>query len=303
MFDSHANHRGILLMVAGSAFFAANDACTKLASAHMPASQTMAVRGVMAGVLLFGVLAARGELRGMRHVFDRLVLLRAGAESAVAFLYITALAYMSLGDASAILQIAPLATMAAAVVITGVAVGWRRWVAVIAGFLGVLLVIKPGGGSFQMAALMPLAAAFLISFRDFMTGRIAAHVPTLVVTLVTAAFGMAVGFIGSGFETWRPLEMEAIGILGLAAVNLVLGHMLAISAFRGTDPALISPFRYSNVPFAVLLGALIFANVPDLVSLAGMALIVAAGVYTLHSHRLQRLAGRVGAQAALRGEA
>lgn len=283
MHDVSANRRGILLMVAGTAVFAANDASSKLASAYMPVSEFMAVRGFCAALMLAVILGLRGELHGMRHVVDRLVLTRAGTEAVSAFFYITALSMIGLADASSIMQVAPLVTLAAAALLMGQRIGWRRWMAVATGFLGVLLVIKPGPGTFQAAALLPLGCAFLISFRDFTTGRIAAHVPTLVVATATALFGMLVGLLGSDFHSWRALGVEAIAITLFGAATLVCGHMLVISAFRSADPTVVAPFRYANVPFAVTYGALIFGMRPDVIAIAGMTLIVAAGIYTLRS--------------------
>lgn len=285
MFSHQANQRGILLMVAGTAVFAANDACSKLASAYMPASQILAVRGLMAALMLAAILGMRGQLQGVRHAADKRVLMRASAEAVSAFLYITALGFIGLADASAIMQVSPLVTMVVAVLFLGTRIGWTRWLAVAAGFIGVLLVVQPGAGTFQVAALLPVVCTFLISFRDFMTGRIAAHVPTLIVTLVTACFGMTAGLVGSGFDEWRTLDLAAYAILFCGAVTLIVGHMLVISAFRAADPAVVAPFRYANVPFAVAYGAWLFGMRPDGVALAGMALIIAAGVYTVRNQR------------------
>ncbi|HSI42036.1 MAG TPA: DMT family transporter [Xanthobacteraceae bacterium] len=282
-----ANRRGIVLMIAAAGFFAANDACTKLASAYMPTSQMMAFRGVVAALVLLGILAARGELAGLRHVLNRLVLLRAGMEATIAFLYITALAFMALGDASAVQQMAPLFTTALAVVLFGARVGFGSWMAVAVGFLGVLLIVRPGVGGFQAVALLPLGAALLIALRDFVTARIAPRIPTLVVTLATAIVGSLAGFAGGGVQDWQPLGLAAYGLLACAGVNLVLGHILAIAAFRGTEPEVISPFRYANMPFAVGLGALLFGVVPDLIAIGGIALIIGAGIYNLH-HEMTR---------------
>lgn len=289
MYSAKANQRGIALIVAGTAVFAANDACSKLASAYMPASEIMAVRGIMAAALLATVLGARGQLHGLRHAADRLVLLRSFAEALSAFLYISSLAYIGLAEASAIMQVAPLVTMAVAVLLLGARIGAARWLGVVAGFAGVLLVLRPGAGTFQAAALLPVACTFLVSFRDFMTGRIGPHVPTLIVTLVTAAFGMLAGFIGGGFESWQPLGLHALGLLALGAVTLIGGHLLVISAFRGTDPEVVSPFRYANVPFSVAYGALLFGMWPDALAFAGMALIIGAGLYTVRNQRREAL--------------
>lgn len=285
MHDSSALRRGILLMIAGSAIFATNDAFSKLALAHIPPTQILAVRGVMAGVFLLGLLAWKGELPALRFAFDRRVLLRAVAEAGVAILFITAIITMSLGDAAAIIQVAPLVTMAVAVLFLGSRIGWSQWLAVLVGFLGVTLIIKPGTSAFDAMALLPLGSALLVALRDFVTGSIGRHVPTLVVTLATTFVGMLLGFGGALVEGWHPLDLVTLGYLFGGSVTLISGHMLTIAAFRGNDPAAIAPFRYAAVVCSVGLSAWLFGAMPDLVSIAGIALIMAAGLYAMRQHR------------------
>ncbi|MGA0561331.1 DMT family transporter [Ancylobacter sp. VNQ12] len=285
MHHSSALRRGILLMIAGSSIFATNDAFSKLALAHIPPTQVLAVRGVMAGVFLLGLLAWKGELPALRFAFDRRVLLRAVAEAGVAILFITAIITMSLGDAAAIIQVAPLVTMAVAVLFLGSRIGWSQWLAVLVGFLGVTLIIKPGTSAFDAMALLPLGSALLVALRDFVTGSIGRHVPTLVVTLATTFVGMLLGFGGGLVEGWQPLDLVTLGYLFGGSVTLISGHMLTIAAFRGNDPAAIAPFRYAAVVCSVGLSAWLFGAMPDLVSIAGIALIMAAGLYAMRQHR------------------
>lgn len=284
MHASLANRRGILLMIAGSSVFASNDAFSKLALAHIPPSEILAVRGVMAALMLVAFLGWKGHLASLRHCADRRVLLRAAAEACVAMLFITAITTMSIADATSILQVVPLVTMAAAVMFFGARISRSLWVAVAAGFLGVTLIVKPGSSAFDFTALLPLGCAFLISFRDFVTGRIGAHVPTLVVTATTAGIGMMMGFAGSTVEQWAALDLVTFGYLVGGSVTLITGHMLTIAAFRGTDPSTISPFRYAGVVCSVALSATLFHQMPDLVSIGGIALILAAALYTMHQH-------------------
>lgn len=279
-----ANRRGILLMIAGSSIFSTNDAFSKLALQHIPPSEILAVRGIVAALLLIAVLGWKGQLASLRLVTDRRVLLRAVAEACVAMMFITAITVMSIADSTAILQVAPLATMAAAVLFFGAHIGWRYWTAVIVGFAGVVMIVKPGSSAFDAMALLPLGCALLIAFRDFITGRIGAHVPTLVVTFGTTVVGMGFGFAGSSVEQWHAIDLTTFAYLIGGSVSLVIGHMLTIAAFRGTDPSMIAPFRYAAVVCAVGLSALIFHDMPDLVSIGGMALIMAAGLYTMHHH-------------------
>ncbi|MBS9478138.1 DMT family transporter [Ancylobacter radicis] len=285
MHSSTLLRRGILLMIAGSCVFAANDAFSKLALAQIPPSQILAVRGVIAISVLLAVLGWKGEAPMLRYALDWRVLLRGATEAVVAVLFITAIVSMSIGDATAIVQIAPLATMAAAVMFFGSRINWKEWVAVGIGFVGVTLIIKPGTSAFDSMALLPLAAALLMAFRDFVTGRIGTHVPTLVVTFTTAGIGMLIGFAGSAVEEWHALDLTTLGYLLAGSVSLIGGHMLTIAAFRGNDPAVIAPFRYVSVLCAVGLSAGLFNALPDLVSIGGMALIMAAGLYSMSQHR------------------
>ncbi|WP_371345458.1 DMT family transporter [Ancylobacter sp. IITR112] len=280
--------RGILLMIAGSSIFSTNDAFSKLALEHIPPSQILAVRGLMAALCLIAVLGWKGQLPALRFAADWRVLARAVAEACVAMLFITAITRMSIADATAILQITPLATMAVAVLFFGAHIGWRQWLAVAVGFAGVMLIVKPASSAFDPMALLPLAAALLMAFRDFITGRIGAHVPTLVVTFGTTVVGMSFGIAGSSVETWHALDGATLAYLVGGSLSLVVGHMLTISAFRAAETAVVSPFRYASVVVAVGLSAALFHQMPDLVSIGGMALIMAAGLYTMHHHLAAR---------------
>lgn len=285
MHSSTLLRRGILLMIAGSCVFAANDAFSKLALAHIPPSQILALRGVMAIGFLLGLMAWKRETGMLRYAFDARVLLRGVLEAMVAMLFITAIVTMSIADATAIIQVAPLATMAAAVLFFGTRIRALEWMAVGVGFVGVTLIVKPGTSAFDPMALLPLASALLIAVRDFITGRIGAHVPTLVVTFATAGIGMLIGFAGSTVEDWQALDLMTLGYLLAGSLSLVGGHMLTIAAFRGNDPAAIAPFRYAAVVSSVGISAVVFHAMPDLVSLIGMAIIMAAGLFSMSQHR------------------
>ncbi|GAB4068333.1 DMT family transporter [Ancylobacter sonchi] len=291
MHDQKTNRRGILLMIGGSAFFSGNDAFSKLVltGEGLPPSQMMALRGLIAALMLITLMAWRGELRSLRHVVDGRTMVRSWAEATGTYIFMTALAVMSIADAAAIVQIAPLLTVAAAVMLLGSKFGWQRWIAVAVGLVGVGLIIKPGASSFAPVAVLPVITAMLMTLRDFVTGRIGRHVPSLVVTFGTALCGMALGFAGAGFEEWKPLDLHTLLLILGGSCTLILGNGLTIAAFRGTDPAVIAPFRYAAVVCAVFLSATLFGMVPDLVSVAGMALIVAAGIYTVRDNGRPRL--------------
>lgn len=297
MSSSATVRRGILLMIAGSSVFATNDALSKLALTHIPTSEILAVRGTIAALLLALIMGWKRELPTLRYALDLKVLARGSAEACVAVMFITSITVMSIADSTAILQVAPLVTMAGAVFLFGSHIGWRQWAAVGVGLLGVMLIVKPGGSAFHVMALLPLGAAVVLAARDFVTVSIGTHVPTRVITFTTAVIGTLIGFAGSAVETWRPLDPITLAYLIGGSLTLVCGHILTIAAFRGNDPAVIAPFRYAAVVCSVAYSASLFNAMPDLVSIGGMALIMAAGLYTMHDNRKAAAAAEVAAHA------
>jgi drug/metabolite transporter (DMT)-like permease len=221
------------------------------------------------------------HLHAWRSVLSRLVLIRALLEAAVSFLFITSLAVLPLADVTAILQSTPIVLTVMAVALGIERVGWRRWSAILCGFAGVLLIVKPGPASLEIYALLAFASAVLIAARDLVTGAISARVPSLVITFSTTFAVMVAGAVIGLVEDWRPMPPgDAILLLGAAAL-VTLGNFGIILAFRDTDVSVVSPFRYSVVPLAILLGVIVFAELPDGLSLLGILLIVAGGLYTI----------------------
>jgi drug/metabolite transporter (DMT)-like permease len=294
MTDVSANRRGILAMIGSSACFAANDACTKIAAKWLPSSEIVALRGFFTLWFAFAIIVVRRELVHIRRAADRTVMLRALAESLAGFLIIIALGLMPLANVIAILLVQPFLMTIAAVVMFKEAVGWRRWVAVSVGFLGMLLVVKPATDAFEVASLIAVTAAFMTVFRDLLTRRIGPEVPTMVITLASACVGVAIGALGAAAEPWKIPDFLALAVVALAAAFIMLAFIFIIIAFRGTELSAVVPFRYTIVVFAVVFGIVLFAEIPDRFSFAGMALIVGAGLYMLHRETaLRRQARRV----------
>jgi drug/metabolite transporter (DMT)-like permease len=286
--DASANYRGILAMIGASACFAANDACTKIAAQWLPSSEIVAIRGFFALWFAFAIIVVRRELVHIRRAADRTVMLRALAESLAGFLIIIALGLMPLANVIAILLVQPFLMTIAAVVMFKEAVGWRRWTAVSVGFLGMLLVVKPATNAFEVASLIAVTAAFMAMFRDLLTRRIGPEVPTMVITLASACVGVVIGALGAAAEPWKTPDFLALAVVALAAAFIMLAFIFIIIAFRGTEMSAVAPFRYTIVVFAVAFGIVLFAEIPDLISFAGIGLIVGAGLYLLHRETMQR---------------
>ncbi len=287
--DASANRRGIIAMCTAMACFNANDTLVKLVAGDLPAGQIIAIRGLFAAVLVYGWLVAGGHSGEIRKALSPLVAVRAGLEANVAFLFISALAFIPIADITAIFLLTPLLITALSGPILKEQVGWRRWSAVAAGFAGMLLVVKPGGAGFVAGAatLMALGSVALCAARDLVTRFIDHRVPTIVVTFTTC---VAVGLFGAAmipFQGWVPPTTSQILLLFAASTVLVVGNHAMILAFRGVEVSLVSPFRYSVMVWAIASGILVFGEWPDWASWVGIGLIVGAGLYTLHRERVR----------------
>jgi drug/metabolite transporter (DMT)-like permease len=283
-----ANRRGILAMIGASACFSANDAATKIAVTWIPPSEIVAIRAVFTLLFAFAIIAVRGEIREIAHIREPKLLFRALAETITGFILITAFAFMPLANVIAILLVQPFLMTMIAVVFLKQTVGWRRWMAVAIGFVGMLLVVKPATEAFNAISLLVLGATLMVVARDLLTNQIRAEVPTTVITFATALVGIFIGGIGAAAEPWRMPDLTAFIIVVIAAVFLVAAFILIVIAFRGTEVALVAPFRYGIVVFAVVYGIILFNEIPDRYSVAGIALIVGAGIYMIHREAVRR---------------
>jgi drug/metabolite transporter (DMT)-like permease len=282
-----ANRRGILAMLAAMALFIANDTLVKLATATYPPGQVMAVRGVFASAFALALVLARGETRRIATIAGPVVLLRAVFEASVAVLFITTLGKLPLANLTAIMQATPIMMTACTVVLGIERVGWRRWTAILVGFAGVLLIVRPTLSGFNLYAGLALAAAALVTCRDLATRWIGDTVPTVVVTLSTTTTVALCGALLGTQEVWHPLAWREVGFLAGAAVLVTLGNIGIVMAFRGVEISVVSPFRYSIILFSIGLGLVVFDELPDAISGAGILLIVLSGVYAIHRQRVR----------------
>lgn len=281
------NRRGILAMLAAMTLFTLNDALLKLAAADLPAGQIMAARGVFGSLIALALVLATGEARRLRELRSPIVAARALVEGAVVFTFITALGHLPLANVTAILQATPIVLAVLAVLLGLERVGWRRWAAILVGFAGVLLVVKPSPGGFNLFAGLALVSATLVAVRDLVTRYIGGHIPTVVITLATTVLVTLLGCALSAAEEWRPLSSTAVLLLGLAALFVTFGNLAIIEAFRVGEMAVVSPFRYAVILTSLAAGFAVFGEVPDPISVAGIALIVLSGLYTIHREQVR----------------
>lgn len=278
-----ANLRGIAAMLASQALFVGNDAVVKLVAADLPVTQIMALRGIVAVAGVVVLSAATGALRAWRTGLDLFVFGRSVLESLIALLFIVALVHLPLGDITAIIQATPIILTAYSAIWLRERVGLSRWVAVLLGFIGVLLVAQPGISGVSIYAGLAFLVTLLIAARDLMTRALDPAVPSLIVTLVTTVVVCAAGWAGAPLQSWRPLEADHALWLVMAAVFVTAGNHYVIQAFRGVEVSVVAPFRYAVILWAMLVGFLVWGDVPTVAAGIGTAVIVMAGLYTLRA--------------------
>lgn len=284
------NVRGILAMVASMFFFNIGDTLFKVMGVTLPIGEMLLIRGIFATVIVLVAAWWMDALRHVRRVLTPMMAARTLAEVACSVLFFVGLLRLNFSDAAAIGQFTPLLVMAGAALFLGEAVGWRRWTAAGVGFLGVLLVVKPGTSAFQPAALILFASMVFVAIRDLITRRLPKDVPTVLITLSSAVGGFLVGPLMLPFETWQPVTSFEVGLIAICAVTVLAGYALIIAATRLGDTAVVTPFRYAYILFALLSSWFIFKERPDLTSWVGIALVVGAGLYMVHREQARRRA-------------
>jgi len=281
------NLRGIVLVSACNLLFLVCDTLLKLASAELPLTEIIFLRGFFVTPLLLLLVMATGAHRQVAHLWNWPVLFRTIAEIFAACLFLFALFHIPIANANAILQIVPLMITAAGAIFLGEAVGWRRWTAIAVGFVGVLVVVRPGLAGFDAYSLYALASMLFITLRDMTTRLMPAGLPALLVALVT---GAAVGVSGPVFalvlgQPWVVPSWQSLGLIFVAAFFLIGGYVTAVEFMRHGDISVVAPFRYTVILWAMIVGYIVWRDVPDWPMLLGTAIIIATGVYTFHRER------------------
>ena len=273
-------------MMMSMACFAVEDTFIKLLSARLPATQILFSIG-FGGALITLVLAIvlnvnlADKILLNKHVISRTIADLFGALS-----FTSAMVLIPMSLLASILQATPLFVTLGAAILLGEKVGWRRWSAIFIGFLGVIIILQPGYGSFQLASLLGLAADLCLALRDVVTRDMATEIPTLTVTFYACIAMGSAGFIAYPFfgPPIMPTTYEAI-ILICAAIIGLTGYFLLVLATRKGDVSVIAPFRYSRLLFSLGLASLILGEKLTLPILLGGLLVVSSGIYTFGRER------------------
>jgi drug/metabolite transporter (DMT)-like permease len=226
--------------------------------------------------------------RGLSRQNKRLVALRVGAEICATIAFLTALKHMPLANVTAILQALPLAVTMAAALFLAEPVGWRRWSAIIIGFMGVLIVIRPGVADFNIYSLSALVAVAFITLREITTRRLTSDVPSLTVALSTATGITLFAAVMMANTEWRAVDSLSWLLLAGAAVAILFGTLFSVMAMRVGEISFVAPFRYTAMVWAIGLGIMMFGDWPDQLTLIGTGIIIGTGIYSFHREQQRR---------------
>jgi drug/metabolite transporter (DMT)-like permease len=280
------NARGAVFMMASMAGFALNDALIKSVAGDLPLFQAVFLRGVFATALIGGLAVAQGALAYRPGRRDRrLIGQRVFAEIAGTVCFLTALFNMPIANATAILQSAPLAVTLGAALFLGERVGWRRYLAIGIGFFGVMVIVRPGSDGFTVYSLWALATIVFIALRDLSTRSLSPGAPAAFVVLVTSTVMTAAAGLAAVLTDWRDFHAVHLATLAASGASLLVGYVFGVSAMRTGEIGFTQPFRYTLILWAILLGIVIFGEMPDVWMLTGSAVIVATGLFTFYRER------------------
>ncbi|WP_299297707.1 DMT family transporter [uncultured Tateyamaria sp.] len=284
------NLRGATIMALAMLGFAVEDAVIKLLAGALPLGQIIGLLGV-GGMLVFAALCRRqGQPLWDPGFVAPPILLRNFAELIGTLGFVTAIALIPLSTASAILQAAPLLVTLGAALFLNEAVGWRRWAAILIGFAGVVLIIRPGTDGFDWLSLFAVQGVIGLAVRDLATRRVKPTVSSLQLSFMAFAMLIPASAILLFFGGIMPVA-PTVGqsMLLMAAVFIgALSYYGITYAMRIGEIGFVTPFRYSRMIFALIIGVLFFGESPDMLTLIGAAIIILSGLYTLWREQLAK---------------
>lgn len=281
------NLRGAVLMALAMAGFALEDMFIKLLADTVPVGQILVMLG-LGGAVAFGIIAHRkGQQVLSPALLSRTILIRNLAEMIGTIGFVLGFVLASLATASAILQAAPLFVTLGAVVFFGEKVGWRRWSAILAGFIGVMLIVRPGMAGFEPASILAVIGVLGLAGRDLATRAVPRSISSYQVS--TWAFFMLIPagiflMLAMGEAPVR-LEFAQLIKLGSALGIGVFAYYGIVAAMRIGEMSFVTPFRYSRMLFALIIAVLVFDERPDGLTLIGAGIIICAGLFTLWRER------------------
>jgi drug/metabolite transporter (DMT)-like permease len=265
--------------------FTCLDATSKYLAQHYPVPGIVFVRYIVQMLLMVVVLAPKMGMELVRTSNLRLQVVRGVILTVSSLAFLTALAYMPLAEAASIAFMTPIIIAVLAGPVLKERVGGRTWIALAGGFVGVLLIIRPGADVFTWAALLPLLSALFMAFYQMLTSKLAGRDAPLTTLFYPALIGTALVPLLFPHQLVLPSTLGHAGLFLLIGVLGGLGHFFLIQAHHYAPASILSPFMYVQMVTALFLGWLVFGQLPDALAFAGMATIAASGLALILAHR------------------
>ena len=282
---------GIGLMALGFLCYSLSDATAKLLTQEFPPLQVAWLRQLGLLVVSLWFLVSHG-FPLLKTTRPGLQISRGVVAALSSACFIFALSYVPLADATAVTFVTPFMVTVLGALILGEAVGIRRWSAVTIGFIGTMIVIRPGLGLFHPAILLVLAAASLFAFRQILS-RILGPLDRTITTITYTSIGSIATLTVPAILVWHPpTSLHQLFLIFLLAASAGVGEVFIIRALELAQAVTLAPLQYTMIVWSTSLGWLVFSQLPDHWTLIGAAIIMASGMYTLHRERLAALRGR-----------
>ena len=281
------NFKGILLMLIAMAGFTMEDLFMKKLSVNLSTGQILITLG-FGSSLVFALMAkSKGYKLTAKIFWSKGMLIRQFAEGIAAIAFITSLTLNPLSTVAAVFQATPLVITMGAALFLGEAVGWRRWLAIIVGLIGVLIIIRPGLNSFDPNVGYVLIAVLFVTVRDLITRKLPMNVPSTIVSFQAFASLIIAGGILIFLSDQKivGLDKNQIYFVLGGIIFGVIGYYCIVASTRIGEAGVVTPFRYSRLLFAIIIGFLFFNERPDFLTLLGASIVIMTGIYTVLRER------------------
>lgn len=278
---------GIIMMCVGVACLCVNDALAKTLTAHYSPFQIQFLRNLIAlpfAIVIAWKMGGGAALRSHRPLAH---LMRGGLWVGATYLFFTSITYMGLAEATALIFVAPLFITALSALFLCEQVGWKRWIAVLVGFAGVLIAVRPGTSAFQAVSLLPVATAFVYALLMLSARWVDSRESVWTLLLYMTATGAAISLFIVPF-IWNPVRPEDLWLFGAIAIFGTAGMTMITQAFRLAPAVVVAPLDYTAIIWATALGWLFWNEIPDALTFVGAAVIIASGVFIIwREHRAE----------------
>ncbi|ANT49696.1 DMT family transporter [Mesorhizobium amorphae] len=275
---------GILLMLAGDFLFALNDAMGKWLVASFSVGQVVLIRSVGAFFVLGPMIANQGAGRLFKMERPDLQVLRVVATTLDTALFYAAVVYLPLADVMSFYMAGPIYVAALSHLLLGEKVGWRRWLAILVGFCGVLIMLKPSSAAFSLSSIFALVGSIAFAFAIILNRRLRGTSDTTLVTWQTIGTLIVGGVLTIGaWQTPSALDFGAMLLLGIVSCA---AHLMITRALKLAPASTLAPLHYTLLLWAVVFGLVFFGDVPSLRILVGSAIVVLAGMFIFHRQKV-----------------